>query len=85
MNKEKYPDKIYATERVGSNGINCLDYRNEDDDVEYIKSGKNDKCYERGDRCNDCPSDYPNKQCCQYKTGEQNEKNKNKNTKTIME
>jgi hypothetical protein len=34
---DKYPDKIYATEKIGSNGIRCLDYRNYDDDVEYIK------------------------------------------------
>lgn len=32
-----YPEKIYATEKVGSNGIHCLDYRN-DEDVEYIRA-----------------------------------------------
>ena len=31
-----YPEKIYATEKVGTNGIHCLDYRNFDDDVEYV-------------------------------------------------
>lgn len=32
----EYPNVIYATERVGSNGISCIDYRNFDEDVEYI-------------------------------------------------
>lgn len=31
-----YPEKIYATEKVGTSGIHCLDYRNFDDDVEYV-------------------------------------------------
>jgi len=31
------PSTIYATERVGSNSINCLDFENMDDDVKYIK------------------------------------------------
>ena len=34
----KYPDVIYATEKFGSNGINCLDYKNYDDDVKYIRA-----------------------------------------------
>ena len=29
----KYPKTIYATKKVGSNGIDCLDYRNFDEDV----------------------------------------------------
>ena len=33
----KYPDVIYATEKIGSNGIHCLDYKN-DDDVKYIRA-----------------------------------------------
>lgn len=39
MNKENYPDKIYATKKIGTNGIHCLDYRNEEEDVEYAKVG----------------------------------------------
>ena len=34
----EYPEKIYATEKVGTNGITCLDYRNFDEDVEYIRA-----------------------------------------------
>ena len=34
----KYPDVIFATEKVGSNGIRCLDYKNKDDDVKYIRA-----------------------------------------------
>ena len=34
----KYPKKIYATEKAGTNGINCLDCRNFDDDVEYVRA-----------------------------------------------
>lgn len=34
----KYPDVIFATEKIGSNGIRCLDYKNEDDDVKYIRA-----------------------------------------------
>ena len=26
----------------------------------------NDKCYEREDRCNDCPADFPDKQCYRF-------------------
>jgi len=33
-----YPEKIYATDLVGSNGIKCLDYRNDEEDVEYIRA-----------------------------------------------
>ena len=33
-----YPEKIYANERIGTNGIVCLDYRNRDEDVEYIRA-----------------------------------------------
>lgn len=36
--KEQYPEKIYATEKVGTNGINCLDYRNYNEDVEYVRA-----------------------------------------------
>jgi len=35
-----YPEKIFATETVGSNGISCLDYRNTEGDVEYIRADK---------------------------------------------
>jgi len=34
----KYPDVIFATEKIGSNGISCLDYKNKDDDVKYIRA-----------------------------------------------
>ena len=34
----KYPDVIFATEKIGSNGIRCLDYKNDDDDVKYIRT-----------------------------------------------
>ena len=34
----KYPDVIFATKKIGSNGISCLDYKNEDDDVKYIRA-----------------------------------------------
>ncbi len=34
----KYPDVIFATEKIGSNGIRCLDYKNKDDDVKYIRA-----------------------------------------------
>jgi len=34
----KYPDVIYATEKIGSNGIRCLDYKNKDDDVKYVRA-----------------------------------------------
>ena len=33
-----YPDVIYATELVGSNGIKCLDYQNYENDVKYIRA-----------------------------------------------
>ena len=35
---EEYPETIFATEKIGSNGIDCLDYRNYDEDVEYIRA-----------------------------------------------
>jgi hypothetical protein len=38
MSAEDFPKRIYANERKGSNGISCLDYRNYDEDVEYIRS-----------------------------------------------
>lgn len=34
----KYSDVIYATEKIGSNGIHCLDYKNDDNDVKYIRA-----------------------------------------------
>lgn len=34
----EYPRIIYATEKSGSNGIRCLDYKNYDADVMYIRS-----------------------------------------------
>ncbi len=41
MNEQvKYPNKIYAIEKIGSNGIHCLDYRNYSTDIEYIKWNK---------------------------------------------
>jgi len=39
----KMPDKIFAFERVGSNGIHCLDYRDSEADVEYIRADKHDQ------------------------------------------
>ncbi len=33
----EFPAKIYVDERIGSNGFHALDYRNTDDDIEYIK------------------------------------------------
>ena len=41
--KEEFPDIIYTEERIGSNGIDCLDYRNFDTDIEYIKKSVRDK------------------------------------------
>ena len=35
-----YPEKIYANSLIGSNGINCLDYRESEEDVEYIRADK---------------------------------------------
>jgi len=37
---DKYPDKIFATEFIGSNGIHCLNYRNYETDIEYIRLDK---------------------------------------------
>ena len=34
----KYSDVIYATEKIGSNGIHCLDYKNDDNDVKYTRT-----------------------------------------------
>ena len=39
----KMPDKIFAFERVGSNGIHCLDYRDSEADVEYLRADKENK------------------------------------------
>lgn len=36
--REDYPKIIYAEERIGSNGIGCLDYKNNDADVKYIRA-----------------------------------------------
>ena len=33
-----YPKKIYAIKKIGTNGIECLDYRNFNNDVEYIRA-----------------------------------------------
>jgi len=41
--KEEFPDVIYAGEKISSNGIDCLDYRNFDTDIEYIKKLISDK------------------------------------------
>ena len=34
----EYPKIIYATEKIGSNGIHCLDYKNMDENVKYIRA-----------------------------------------------
>ena len=34
----EYPEIIYATEKVGTNGVHCLDYQNHEEDVKYIKA-----------------------------------------------
>lgn len=36
MKKDNLPEEIYFDEKVGSNGIHCLDYKNESD-VKYIR------------------------------------------------
>lgn len=36
--KTKNPERIYVDSYVGSNGIHCLDYKNYDDSIEYIRS-----------------------------------------------
>lgn len=38
--RDKYPEIIYATEKVGTNEIRCLDYKNYDEDVKYIRLDK---------------------------------------------
>ena len=45
----EYPEIIYATEKVGSNGIHCFDYRNYDEDVKYIRYDKVKHLLERSD------------------------------------
>jgi len=36
MKKDNLPEEIYFEEKVGSNGIHCLDYKNESD-IKYIR------------------------------------------------
>ncbi len=31
------------------------------------------KCWEKEDRCGDCPADHPENKCSEYKKGEKNE------------
>jgi hypothetical protein len=35
---KEFPEIIYATDRIGSNGIHALDYQNYDEDVKYIRA-----------------------------------------------
>ncbi|MHB8096074.1 MAG: hypothetical protein ACYDEI_00250 [Erysipelotrichaceae bacterium] len=35
------PERIFATRVVGTNGIHCLDYKCEEEDIEYIKATQN--------------------------------------------
>jgi hypothetical protein len=41
------PERIWMEERVGSNGISCLDYKNDDDSPEYILKETADKDMEK--------------------------------------
>lgn len=36
--KTENPERIYVDSYVGTNGIRCLDYKNYDDSIEYIRS-----------------------------------------------
>jgi len=36
--KKFAPDKIYAIEKIGTNGIKCLNYCCEEEDIEYIRA-----------------------------------------------
>ncbi|UCF13230.1 MAG: hypothetical protein JSW06_02955 [Thermoplasmatales archaeon] len=36
--KTENPERIYVEKFVGTNGIHCLDYKNYDDSIEYIRS-----------------------------------------------
>lgn len=36
--KQETPEKLYLIDEVGTNGFSCLDYRNFDTDIEYIRS-----------------------------------------------
>jgi len=62
MKAKELPEEIYFEEKVGSNGIHCLDYKNESD-VKYIRAdlfNKFKKEIEKN-KCEKCRYDFEDK------------------------